>query len=81
MEFVSKGVEPDCSFTVDELSLLNPTANRIAQKIEYLSSADRFDVLAFAFAALRRQHRIDEAFDPIEFVLGERTEQQYQIAA
>lgn len=81
MRLVSKGEETDCSFTENEITLLNPTIIRIAQKIERLPSEDRLEILAAVFTALRRQHRIDETFDPVEFILGERTEQQYQVAA
>lgn len=82
MEIVSKkGEEPDSSFTEAEIAMLNPSIVRITEKINYLSPIDCLEALMLIAAAIRRQHSIDESFDPIQFVLRESVQQEYQVAA
>lgn len=73
-------VESD-SFSPDELALLDPRITRITDRVQSLAPADRLTALLFIFDLIRRKHQIDETFNLIEFVSGERTQQQLQIAA
>lgn len=81
MEIVSKGVEPDYSFTADELILLNPTVNSIVRGFERLSASQQIDVIAIIVSVVLREHDVDNSFDLVEFLLGQRTQDQRQIAA
>lgn len=76
-----KDKEPDSNFTAAEVALLSPTTTRIVQKIEGLSSADRLHALGLVLAFIRRKHDLQESLDLFEFVLGECTQEQHQIAA
>lgn len=81
MELVSKKEEDDhCSFTVDEIALLNPIATRIAGIFGYLSPTHQVDVLDLVLRAVFVEHRIDDLFNPVEFLLRQGIEQQEQIA-
>lgn len=72
--------DSDC-FNADELSLLNPTANRIASDFERLSPSHQLNAIAIILSFIRRQHGLDDSLDLVEFVLGQGVEQQYEIAA
>lgn len=72
--------ESEC-FSQDELNLLNPTANRIAVDFERLSPTHQLNAIAIILSAIRRQHRLDDSLDLVEFVLGQGIEQQYEVAA
>lgn len=79
MKLVSKG-EPDCNFTEVEISLLNPTATRIAGMFGYLSPTHQVDVLDLVLRAVFIEHRIDDFFNPVEFLLRQGIQEQEQIA-
>lgn len=72
---------PRDHFSDQEAAALNPTVTSILNKMECLSSGQQVSVIALILTAVRRQHRLDDSFNLVEFVLGEGAQEERQVAA
>lgn len=68
-----------CSLTSREAALLSPTANRITQKVQRLSPVGRAAAIEYILLAVLDEHGVNDPLNLLEFVFGERIEQQENI--
>ena len=74
-------MDESACFSQEDLALLNPTSVRIAGAFEMLPPTHQMSIIDIILSAVRRQHRIDNTFNLVQFALGQRIEQEQQVAA
>lgn len=74
-------MKDDECFSPEEIELLDPVINRITDMFERLSSIGQLTAIEIILSAVLFHHDLDESFDALEFLFGEGTQEQSQLAA
>lgn len=74
-------MDESACFSQEEMTLLDPAVAHITEMFERLSSIGQLTAIEIILSAVFFQHDLDKSFDPLEFLFGERTQEQGQLAA
>ena len=74
-------MDESACFSQEEMSLLDPAVTRITEMFERLSSIGQLTAIEIILSTVFLQYDLNESFNPLEFLMGERTQEQRQLAA